>query len=252
MSDAQQLKHEAESNRAAQPDHHVGEFDSQPFKADIAKGAALIQALKARFACKRYDPAAHISDSDFNTILDAARLSPSSFGFEPWKLLVIENDGLLAQILGCSWGAKRNADRTVVILAKRGVNAQSAWVHHIAHDVQGLSKDDEKARLEAFEGFQRDDLEVLDSDRTLFDWAGKQTYIALSNMLTAAALLGVDATPVEGYNARKLNALLEDRGLMDPKEWGVSVLAQFGVHDPSHHAVRKTRRPFEEVVEYVK
>lgn len=221
-------------------------------RTDTARGEALIEALRTRFACKRYDPNGHISDSDFNTILEAARLSPSSFGFEPWKLLVIEDRGLLGDVLACSWGAKRNADRTVIILARRGVDAQSDWVHHIARDVQGLSKDDETARLQAFAGFQQDDLDVLENDRTLFDWAGKQTYIALANMLTAAALLGVDATPVEGYNAQALNALLIRRGLIDPAEWGVSVLAQFGVHDPSHRPVHKTRRPFAEVVEYVR
>ena len=217
-----------------------------------ARGDMLIAALKERFTCKRYDPQGHISDSTFNTILEAARLSPSSFGFEPWKLLVIENEELLAQIRDCAWGAKRNADRTVVILAKRGVDAQSGWVHHIAKDVQGLSREDEKARLETFANFQANDLHVLENDRTLFDWAGKQTYIALANMITMAALMGVDATPIEGYNADALNKLLVDRGLFDPAEWGVSVLAQFGVRDPTHRAVTKTRRPFNEVIEYVR
>lgn len=215
-------------------------------------GQAFIHALESRFACKRYDPEGHISESDFNTILEAGRLSPSSFGFEPWKFLVIEDKRLLASLLERAWGAKKNADRTVVILARRGVDAKSAWVHHIAHTVQGLSKQDETARLQAFAGFQQNDLHVLDNDRTLFDWAGKQTYIALANMLSAAALLGVDATPVEGYNRDALEELFAAEKLYDPSEWGVSVLAQFGVHDPSHRAHPKTRRPFSEVVEYVK
>lgn len=215
-------------------------------------GKNLITALTTRFTCKRYDPEGHVSDDDFATILEAAHLSPSSFGFEPWKLLVIERPELLQELLGQAWGAKRNADRTVVILARRGVNAQSAWVHHIAHDVQGLSEEDEQARLEAFEKFQRDDLHVLDNGRTLFDWAGKQTYIALANMLTAAALLGVDATPVEGYNRDGLEQLLVGHGLYNGEDWGVSVLAQFGVHDASHRPVVKTRRPIDEVVEWVR
>lgn len=215
-------------------------------------GKTFIRALEERFACKRYDPEGHISDSDFNTILEAGRLSPSSFGFEPWKFLVIENKRLLASVLERAWGAKKNADRTVIILAHRGVDAQSRWVHHIAHDVQALSKADEDARLQAFEGFQTNDLHVADNDRTLFDWAGKQSYIALANMLSAAALLGVDATPVEGYNRDALEELLTSEKLYDPEEWGVSVLAQFGVHDPSHRAHPKTRRAFSEVVEYVK
>lgn len=215
-------------------------------------GKNLITALTTRFTCKRYDPEGHVSDDGFATILEAAHLSPSSFGFEPWKLLVIERPELLQELLGQAWGAKRNADRTVVILARRDVNAQSAWVHHIAHDVQGLSEEDERARLEAFEKFQRDDLHVLDNERTLFDWAGKQTYIALANMLTAAALLGVDATPIEGYNRDGLEQLLVGHGLYNGEDWSVSVLAQFGVRDASHRPVVKTRRPIDEVVEWVR
>ena len=215
-------------------------------------GQTYIQALKERFTCKRYDPQGRVSDSDFNTILDAGRLSPSSFGMEPWRFLVIDSKELLGEVLESAWGAKRNASKTVVILAKRGLDAESDWAHHIAHDVQGAAREDEAARLEAFAGFQKNDLKVLENDRTLFDWAGKQCYIALANMLSAAALLGVDATPIEGYNAEKLEAVLTGHGLYDPKEWGVAVLAQFGVHDPSHRAHPKTRRPFDEVVEYVK
>ena len=144
-----------------------------------SNGKTLIETLTKRFTCKRYDPEGGVSDDDFATILEAARLSPSSFGFEPWKLLVIERPGLVDEIREQAWGAKRNADRTVVILARRDVTAESAWVHHIAHDIQGLSEADEQTRLETFAKLQRDDLHVLDNERTLFDWAGKQTYIAL-------------------------------------------------------------------------
>lgn len=218
----------------------------------INAGNNLIGALEERFACKRYDPEGHISDSAFNTILEAGRLSPSSFGLEPWRFLVIENKDLLSEVLEASWGAKKNADRTVVILAKRGVDAESDWFHAVNRKVKNMAPADVEALKDRFSSFQQDDLHLLDSDRALFDWAGKQTYIALANMLTAAAVMGIDATPIEGYNREALTKVLVDHGLMDPEEWGVSVLAQFGVHDSSHRAHPKMRRPFSEVVEYAK
>lgn len=222
-------------------------------------GDMFIKALQDRFACKRYDPDGHISDSDFNTILEAARLSPSSFGMEPWKLLVVENKELLQQLLGCSWGAKKDADRTVILLARKNLTAQSDWAHNICHNVQHLSPQDEKARLEMFQTFQRRDLRVLelspqtiDSKRAIFDWTSKQTYIALANMLSAAAVMGIDATPIEGCTFPKLESILVDRGIIDTAEWGVSVLVQFGVHDPSHRPHPKLRRPFAQVVEHLR
>ena len=219
---------------------------------DTEAGTKLKKTLETRFTCKRYDPAGHVPDEVFELILEAARLSPSSFGFEPWKLLVIEKPELVEAIREHAWGAKRNADRTVVILARRGVNANSEWARHISRDVQGLSEDDTTAKLEKFEGFQRDEIRVAENARTLFDWAGKQTYIALGNMLTMAAVLGVDATPVEGFNLNALEELLVGNGLYNPNEWGVSALAQFGVHDPTHRMSPKTRRPLDEVVKWVK
>ena len=108
----------------------------------------LVKALETRFACKRYDPNGHVPDEDFELILEAARLSPSSFGFEPWKLLVLEDKALVEELRGQAWGAKKNADRTVVILARRGVDANSEWVRHITRDVQGMSEEDATARLE--------------------------------------------------------------------------------------------------------
>lgn len=215
-------------------------------------GTTLLDALKKRFACKRYNPEEHISDEAFNTILEAGRLSPSSFGFEPWKFLVIENKELLAEILAASWGAKKNADRTVVILAKRGVTIDSDWFYNINQNVKGMTDADIEALKEHFNSFQQNDLHVLDSERTLFDWASKQTYIVLANMLTAAAVMGIDATPIEGYNREALTKVLVDHQLFDPEQWGVSILVQFGVHDPSHRPHPKMRRPMNEVVEYVK
>lgn len=222
-------------------------------------GDMFIKALQDRFTCKRYAPEGHISDSDFNTILEAARLSPSSFGMEPWKILVVENQELLQQLLDCSWGAKKNADRTVILLARKNLTAQSEWAHDICHSVQGLSPQDEKARLEMFQTFQKRDLRVLetspqtlDPKRALFDWASKQTYIALANMLSAAAVMGIDATPIEGCTFPELERVLAGRGIIDTAEWGVSVLVQFGVHDPSHRPHPKLRRPFADVVEYLR
>ena len=92
----------------------------------------------------------HISDEAFNTILEAGRLSPSSFGLEPWKFLVIENKELLAEILAASWGAKKNADRTIVILAKRGVTIESDCSTTLISTLKGMTDADIETLKEHF------------------------------------------------------------------------------------------------------
>ena len=91
---------------------------------------------------------------------------------------------------------------------------------------------------------------ILDSERTLLAWSSKQTYIALGNMLTAAAMIGIDSTPMEGFNPTALEKVLADEGLLGDGEFAPSVLAAFGYRkeDPARP---KARRPLEDVVEWV-
>lgn len=212
----------------------------------------ILDTFATRYTCKRYEPGTTIPDEQFNVLLEVARRSPSSFGLEPWKLLVIEDAELLEAIRDVSWGAKRNAARTVVILARKGVTAHSDYVEHIMRDVQGATSEDIEQRRAMFGTFQERDLGVIGNERALFDWASKQTYIVLGNMLTAAAMMGIDSTPVEGFNPPALNALLAERGLMNPEEFGVSVMVQFGRAAADHFEPRQTRRALEDVVEVVR
>ena len=212
--------------------------------------AILADVFAHRYTCKRYDPAAHIADEDFDLLLDIARRSPSSFGLEPWKFLVIEQADVLAQILDHAWGAKKNADRTVVILARKGVSAGSAYVAHIMTDVQGATPEDLPQRQAMLGTFQTRDRQLTDESR-LNDWAAKQTYIPLANMLTAAALLGIDSTPVEGFNVAEVDALLAERGIIDPSEFSASLIVQFGKAAESHFTPHQTRQSAAEVIERV-
>ncbi|MGE7926086.1 nitroreductase family protein, partial [Viridibacillus arvi] len=87
-------------------------------------------------------------------------------------------------------------------------------------------------------------------ERALFDWASKQTYIALGNMLTAAALIGIDSCPMEGFNMEKVTEILENEGLLDSEKFGVSVMAAFGYRsqEPEH---KKSRQSREKVVQWI-
>lgn len=212
--------------------------------------AEILDALAWRMACKRYDPTRQVSDEDFRAICEAGRLSPSSFGLEPWHVLVIEDAELLEEMLGVCWGMKRNASRTLVILARKNVSAFSRYVSSQMGGVQGLVDEEKGARRLALAKFQQQDFK-LTTPEALLDWARCQCYIMLATMLSAAAELHVDATPVEGFPKDELNALLAERGVMDPEQFEVAVIAQFGYRDPSHKEVTKTRRAFEEVFETV-
>ena len=92
-------------------------------------------------------------------------------------------------------------------------------------------------------------MKLLENERTLFDWASKQTYIALGNMMTVAAYLGIDSCAIEGFNKEKVEKYLSDMGLLDLSEYGVSVMVSFGYRD--EEITPKTRRELAEVYEVV-
>lgn len=220
------------------------------------RGKDILEAFTFRHACKKYDAGKKLSEDDFATILEAGRLSPSSFGFEPWKFLVVESKTLKDRLAPIAWGARNSfagADRFVIILARKAIDTRfdAAYITHIMQDVKGMTAEGQDQVRQRFGNFQKNDFRLLENDRALFDWAGKQTYIALANMMTAAALLKIDSCPIEGFDRDGVDAVLSQQRVLDPKHFGVSVMVSFGYRgEPVRHA--KTRQSMNEVVQIVR
>ncbi|MDP4089373.1 MAG: NAD(P)H-dependent oxidoreductase [Bacillota bacterium] len=214
----------------------------------------ILAAFNFRHACKEFDPSRKISDEDFNFILETGRLSPSSFGFEPWKFLVVQSPQLREKIKAASWGAQSKlpeASHFISILARtlKDMRYDSDYILHIMRDTHGIPEDAMLARQNFYENFSKYDFRLLDSERAIFDWACKQTYIALANMMTAAAMIGIDSCPIEGFDREKLEAILEEEGVLDKKSFGLSCMVAFGyrVKEPRP----KTRQPINDIVEWI-
>ncbi|BFU59671.1 MULTISPECIES: NAD(P)H-dependent oxidoreductase [Rodentibacter] len=211
----------------------------------------VIELLNQRSSTRYYDSSKKISDEDFNAILECARLSPSSVGSEPWKLLVIQNKTLREKIKPFSWGMANqlnDCSHVVVLLAKKNARYDSPFFIDVMTR-KGLNEAQQKQALEKYKALQEDEMNLLESDRTLFDWCSKQTYIALANMLTGAAALGIDSCPIEGFNYELMNQTLAEEGLFDPNEYGVSVAATFGYR--SRDITKKSRKAMDEIVTWV-
>lgn len=215
----------------------------------------IIDAFNFRHACKSFDAAKTISPENFSTILEAGRLSPSSFGFEPWKFLVVQDPKLREKLFPFAWGAQKSlsgASHFVIILARKKIDllADAAYITRIMTDIQHLSSEIAENKRAAFASFQKNDFNLLESDRAIFDWASKQTYIALGNMLTAAAFLNIDSCPIEGFKPKGVEDVLIKESLLDAEHFGVSVMAGFGYRAAEPHA--KTRQSIDDIVQWVK
>ncbi|QLD32297.1 NAD(P)H-dependent oxidoreductase [Mannheimia varigena] len=210
----------------------------------------VLNAFHYRASTRSYDGNRKISDEDFNYILELGRLSPSSVGSEPWQFIVLQNPELRQAIKPYCWGipTMETSSHIVVILAKKNARFDSQYFAEIM-DRRGLQGKAREKAMAVYKKFQEQDIGILDNERSLFDWASKQTYIALGNMMIGAAMIGVDSCPIEGFAYKEVNQILADAGLFDPNEWGVSVMCTFGYRDKEIR--QKARKTFEQVVKFV-
>ncbi|MBP2622511.1 NAD(P)H-dependent oxidoreductase [Streptococcus oricebi] len=214
----------------------------------------ILQAFHFRYACKSFDSHKKIPEHEFQAILEAGRLSPSSFGFEPWQFLVIENQDLKNDLFPLAWGAQnslRGASHFLIILSRKASDMiyHSDFIDQMMNQVQKLPQQVVINKRKAFENFQKEDFKLLENEQKLEDWASKQTYIALGNMLTVAALLKIDSCPIEGFNQEKVEQLLTERGILDSKHFKVSLMAGFGYRAETPSP--KTRQTSQAVIRYI-
>lgn len=217
------------------------------------KKQEILAAFNFRHATKVFNPTKKISDKDFTFILETGRLSPSSVGYEPWKFLVIQNEEFREKLKEVSWGAQGQlptASHFVIILARTDAKYDSEYVQHLQKHVKHMPDELLETLKPRYKSFQEEDQHLFESDRALFDWASKQTYIALGNMMTAAAQIGIDSCPIEGFSYDKVNEILEKEGLLDNGNLAVSAMVAFGYREEDP-ARPKTRRAMEDVVQWI-
>ncbi len=211
----------------------------------------ILNAFQYRHATKEFDATKKVSDENINYILKTANLSPSSFGFEPWHFVVVQDKALRELLKPVAWGAPLKLDTAshfVLGLSMKApmVKHDSDYVLHMMKEVKQMPEDVIDMYSKFYREFQERDFD-LDTDNKLFDWSSKQTYIALGNMMTSAALIGIDSCPIEGFHQEKAETLLREKFGIDTDKYGLSFMVAFGYRkaDPEF---AKTRRDFEDIV----
>jgi nitroreductase len=213
----------------------------------------VLNAFYFRHACKEFDPDKKISEDDFAFILEAGRLSPSSFGFEPWKFVILQNQTIRQRLLPVSWGAQRQlptASHFVILLSrtKEGLAADSAHIQHMMRVIQKLPEEVTKGKEARYRNFLTNDFKLMENERLMFEWGARQTYIALANMMTAAALIGIDSCPIEGFDKEAVERILREEGILEDG-FGVACMAAFGYRAREPRA--KTRQPMEDITAWI-
>jgi len=159
-----------------------------------------------RYATKKFDTTKKVSKEDLETLKEAIRLSASSFGLQPYKVLIIENPELRAKLQPAAWGQSQIVDASQLIVFANITNFGETEIDvSIANTTKtrGLPAD----ALKGYGDFMKSKIVALPED-VRNTWASKQTYLALGNLMNAASELKIDVTPMEGFEPAQVNEIL--------------------------------------------
>ena len=204
-----------------------------------------MEAMDFRHACKIFDETKKVSDEDINYILEAGRKSPSSFGMEAWKFLVITNEELKAKIRPACWDQVQITSCSHLVIILAGIDAVKPEFDEVARKFKRREMPQEK--LDFYLGLYAGHLkDTLSSNENIYSWTARQTYIALGNMMTAAAVKGIDSCPIEGFEKEKVEEILK----LDLSKYQLSCIVPFGYR--INEQSTQLREPLQNVVEFIK
>lgn len=168
---------------------------------------ALVDFLQWRYATKKYDSAKKLDAATWKALEESLVLSPSSYGLQPWKFFVVQDPALRAKLREKAWGQSQVTDAShLVVFAHRTDLTEADIDRYLARiaEVRG-------GTVESMDGYRQmmvGNLVEGPKRATIGDWAARQAYIALGQLMTSAAALGVDTTPMEGFDPAAFDQIL--------------------------------------------
>lgn len=196
-----------------------------------------------RYATKKFDTSKKVSAEDLATLKEAIRLSASSYGLQPYKVILVENPVLRAQLQPVAWGQSQIVDASNLIVFANITNVGDKEIDAYFKDMtttRGIPME----AVQGYSDFMKSKIASL-SLEAKNNWTAKQTYLALGNLLNAAAELKIDVTPIEGFEPEKFNEILG----LNQLGLNASLVATIGYRhaedDTQHYA--KVRKSNEEL-----
>ncbi len=208
----------------------------------------VLQQLHWRYATKKFDTTKKIPEEIWQTLEESLVLAPSSFGLQPWKFFVVTNPEVRQQLLEHTWGQKQvvDASHLVVLAIKKDLNVGDVdrYMQHMA-EVRQVPVDALQGFSDTIKGF----LTKPPYPINLNEWATRQVYIALGELMTVAAMMGIDTCPMEGFTPAKYDEVLG----LTAQGYASVVLCPVGYRaaDDKNADMPKVRYSLQDVVQHV-
>jgi nitroreductase len=215
---------------------------------DTLNSESLLARLNWRYATKKFDPAKKIPGKVWAALEEALVLTPSSFGLQPWKFIVITDAAVKQKLVPVSWNQNQPAECShhVVFAVQKHVGEADVdrFVESIVA-VRGVPKETLKGYRDIMVGFAS----KAAKEGWVREWAIRQLYIALGNFMTCAAVLGVDTCPMEGLSPAEYDKILGLEGT--EFETVVACAAGYRATDCKYAGIPKVRFPASKVIRHI-
>lgn len=209
-------------------------------------------ALKFRRAMKSFDASKKINEEDIELILEAIRLTPTSYGFEPFNVIVAQDADFrkeLEKAAGVN-AAKFTASHLLIFTAKTGqeLTRKDGHIDHMLRDVAQMNAIVRTGYKTFWKKWAKTDFKIFGDNEKLHQWAARQAYIALGFAMMTAAERGIDSCAMEGFSIDKLAKTLEELKLIDREKDLPVVMLALGYGNKEPHS--QTRRDINEIIKY--
>lgn len=204
-----------------------------------------LEALKKRYSVKKFDPAKKVSPQILQNILQAGKLSASSLGLQPYKIIVVESKEMLQNLIPAFYNPSQIAScsHLIVIVSKKNIDGSyvDGYFQHIS-EVREVP-------VKSMALFRKNVDSYTESNKDVHLWAEKQSYIVLGNLMFAAALEQVDSCPMEGFRKEIIEELLD----INAEKESVAVTLAFGYRseDDEFQKMKKVRKPDEKLFKFI-
>jgi nitroreductase len=207
----------------------------------------IIEQLNWRYAVKKYDKNRKISDADWSTLEESLKLAPSSFGLQPYKFFVITDAGVREKLSAAAFGQSpiTDASHLVIFAYKKSLN--DGDVEHFIDRISDVRKQ-ERSTLADYESILKGSVNKAVENGTIETWNSRQAYIPLGFLLHSAAMLGIDATPMEGFDPNQVNEIL---GLTDHSAVAIAAVGYRDAENDWLASLPKVRMPDEELIQHI-
>lgn len=220
-------------------------------KAELGKEKVsretILEGLNWRYATKSYDKTRKVSAEDWATLERAMILAPSSMGFQPYKILVITDPNLREKLKPAAYNQPQVTDASHLVVFAYRKTIDEAYIERFLGRVAKV-RNQTRESLADFEKALKNSAKKAIEGGYIETWNSRQAYIALGFLLESAALLGIDASPMEGFDAAQFNEIL---GLTDHSAVVIAAVGYRSEESDWLAKLPKVRLPESELIERI-